>query len=68
MNDPRDRKFAAALRLLSARVAVLERRAGIAPAANVMHDNRPRPPRVETDFKPPIGAPDGPDHTPDDAA
>ena len=43
---PSDRKFAAALRLLSKRVAILEARAGIAPAPNVMHDNRPET-RVE---------------------
>jgi len=43
---PQDVKFAAALRLLSKRVAVLEARAGIVPAPNVMHDNRPEP-RVE---------------------
>src|SRR5262249_7715480 len=48
--DARDRKFAAALRLLSKRVAILETRAGITPAPNVMHDNRPAE-RVETDPK-----------------
>ena len=46
---PSDRKFAAALRLLSKRVAILEARAGIAPAPNVMHDNRPAP-RVEHNY------------------
>ena len=50
MSAPQDRKFAAALRLLSKRVAILEARAGIAPAPNVMHDNRPAE-RVEPEHK-----------------
>ena len=44
----RDRKFAATLRLLSKRVAVLEAHLGMAPSPNPMH--RPVE-RVETDYK-----------------
>jgi hypothetical protein len=63
MTEPRDRKFAAALRLLCKRVATLEARAGIAPPPNVMHDNRPAE-RVEPDYKTRYGEGNGP-HKPD---